>query len=404
MSMRVLQISAVYKRGSVGKIVDCIHSRLLEKGHESFVCFGFNNGFQNTPREIRVCNKVDIFLSKLRYALFGLNLKGSYFGTKRIIRAIKRLSPDIVHIHCVNDYYLNQLMLFKFLKKKKIKTVLTMHCEHYYTGNCGYALQCEKWKMGGCDNNCYQFHLFSKYPLIDRSKKMFFREKQCFEGFDQNNLLICACTPWLKERAEQSIILKSFNNYKIVFNGANKEVYKYEPIYDRPNKIVVTYVTPRFEDKTKGSYKINDIARQFLDDDRFEFRIIGNVPSNFDFEKNIVLVGPKYGKDLAIEYSLANVNIMLSESECFPMVIVESLLCGTKVVAFECGGPDKCYSKEFVTFVKQNDFLSMKQAILNYVSQNYDKELISKKTSLLYSKEIMADNYLDGYMRLIENK
>lgn len=396
--MKVLQVTAAYKKGSVGKISNSIHQFLLSKGEGSYVCYGIETKEKKGKNEYQVCNKFLRGVNKVKYFFSGISFNGSNISTNRIINKIKKIKPDIVHIHCMNDYYLNSSKLLSYLKKHNIKTMFTMHCEHYYTGSCGYSLKCNKWKEKGCDNHCELFHKDFKYlPLIDRTKTMFLRMLKAYQGFDNNNLMFCPCTPWLKDRMKESLILSKYTNIIPVLNGADTEVYHYHPECRQNNKRIILYVTPRFNDPVKGSYKINDIAKHFIDDENVIFHLVGNVPEDFKFEKNIICLGPKMKEELAKEYSNADVTIMLSEAECFPMVCVESLLCGTKIVGFKCNGPDKCYDPKIATFIEQNDFVGMKNAIQKYIKEDYSKEELSKYAKTVVSSEVMCENYFNVY-------
>lgn len=396
--MKILQVTAVYGSGSVGKISKVIHENLLATNIESYVCCGVKPKIKTDQNIFLTCSKFLRGLNKLKYYLTGMNLCGSNISTRRIIRKIKVIKPNIVHIHCLNDYYLNPHKLFKFLAKNHTKTLITMHCEHYYTGSCGYALSCNKWKDGGC-YNCYQIKQ-SKFPLIDRSKKMFLKLKHSFNLFDNNDIMFCPCTPWLKERANASIILRKYNQFNPVLNGADSSIYK--NYNNKTTKPTVLYVSPRFDDPVKGSHKINDVAR-ILKDTNIVIKLVGNVPSSFKPEPNILYLGPKFGEDLAKEYSSSDVTIMLSQAECFPMIIVESLLCGTKVVAFKSGGPEHCYDETFVKFVEQNDFNNLKKEIINCVNENYSKNEVEEYARANVSEKVMFKNYVSAYNKLMKN-
>lgn len=396
--MKVLQVTAVYGTGSVGKIAKVIHENLLLNNYDSFVCVGAKpktaskNVFTTCSRFLRGFNK-------LKYYITGSNLSGSNISTRRIIRKIKKIQPDIVHIHCLNDYYLNPHKLFKFLGNKKIKTIITMHCEHYYTGSCGYALECNKWKEGGC-HHCYQIKN-SSFPLFDQSKKMFKKLNKSFHYFEDKNIMFTPCTPWLMERAKKSIILGDFTNFSPILNGADTSVYKnYNNGF---SKNTILYVSPRFSDPVKGSFKINDLAKEFNNQD-IDIRVIGDVPQNFKLEPNITYLEKKYGTDLAKEYSAADVTIMLSQAECFPMIIVESLLCGTKVVAFKSGGPENCYDDNFVKFVDQNNFVNMKKEIINFINEKYSKVAVEDYAIRNVSEKVMFNNYLTAYNKILDIK
>lgn len=394
--MKILQVTAVYGSGSVGKISKVIHENLLNSDYDSYVCCGVKPVGLNNKNVFLTCSKFLRGINKIKYYLTGLNLCGSNISTRRIIRKIKKIKPDIVHIHCLNDYYLNPHKLFAFLSKNNIKTMITMHCEHYYTGSCGYALTCNKWKEGGC-HHCYQVKK-SRFPLFDKSTRMFNKLKQSFSLFNDDNIMFCPCTPWLKERAKESIILGKFSNFNPVLNGADSNIYK--NYQNKEDKKVILYISPRFSDPVKGSHKINDLAKLYKNTD-VVIKVVGNVPSDFKLENNITYLGPKYGEDLAKEYSSSDVTIMLSQAECFPMIIVESLLCGTKIVAFKSGGPERCYDEKYVKFVDQDDFNNMKIVIDSFIEEKYQKNVVESYGKSIVSEKVMFNNYVEAYNKLL---
>lgn len=404
--MKILQISAVYKQGSVGKIVSDIHNYLLKQGVESYVCYGVKNKNVEPTNNVMRCGTEFLRQANhVRHYLTGMEMDGCHYSTQQFIKKIKEIKPDIVHVHCMNDYYLNSLKLLKFLGENKIKTIFTLHCEHSYTGSCGYALNCDKWKNGGCDNHCHFFNedRNSLFPLFDRSRKMWLRMNKAFSYFENNNVHFCSCTPWLDKRLSESTILSRFTNHTVIFNGADSEVYK---VYDNlikneEKKRTILYVCPRFTDPIKGATQINEIAKRFLNDENISFRLAGRVPQDYKFESNITTIGPRYNTDLAKEYSSADVSIMLSKAECFPMVCVESVLCGTKVVAFKCGGPDEAYSPDLVRFVDPKDYDGFAATIREILNSGYNKSSIEKTAKRLYSQDVMAKGYYDTYINFL---
>lgn len=59
---------------------------------------------------------------------------GSLLATAKFINHIKKINPDIIHIHDIAGYYLNLDLFFGFLKKYKKPVIWTFHCCWAYTG------------------------------------------------------------------------------------------------------------------------------------------------------------------------------------------------------------------------------------------------------------------------------
>ena len=148
--MKVLQINCVYRRGSTGKIVWDLHTSLQARGIQSVVCYG---RLQDTE-ESNVYKTSSEFAGKFNNGLSrltGLPYGGAGAATRRLLKIILREQPDVVHLQCINGFFVNIYRLVEFLKNSGIPTVLTLHAEFMYTGSCSHAVDCEKWKTG-CGN------------------------------------------------------------------------------------------------------------------------------------------------------------------------------------------------------------------------------------------------------------
>ena len=165
--MKVLQVNCVYQKGSTGKIVYDIHRVLQDEQIESVVCYGRGEKIDGA---YKTCSELYAKCNNLRSRLTGLMYGGCYLSTAKLIRIIRKEQPDVVHLHCINGYFVNIYRLITWLKKNKIRTVLTLHAEFMHTGNCGYSVDCEQWKTG-CKKmppleGRYRFAVLQSYPCF----------------------------------------------------------------------------------------------------------------------------------------------------------------------------------------------------------------------------------------------
>ena len=65
-------------------------------------------------------------------------------STARLLHILRREAPDIVHLQCINGYFVNIFRLVRWLKRHRIPTLLTLHAEFPYTANCGIAAELRK--------------------------------------------------------------------------------------------------------------------------------------------------------------------------------------------------------------------------------------------------------------------
>lgn len=114
--MKVLQINSVCGVGSTGRIATDLHSILKEQGHESYIAYGRGEA-RNCENAIKIGNKIDNYVHVAETRLFDRHGLGSYWATKKFIKQIEEINPDIIHLHNIHGYYINIYVLFDYLKK-----------------------------------------------------------------------------------------------------------------------------------------------------------------------------------------------------------------------------------------------------------------------------------------------
>ena len=215
--MKILQVNNVYGRGSTGKIVSDLHRALKRNGIESVVCYG-RGPVVNEEDVHKLSSELVAKFNILRARFTGLPYGGASAATNRLFQIIRIEQPDIVHLHCINEQTVDIYRLLNYLKKNRVKTVLTLHAEFLHTGSCGHAYECEKWKSG-C-GGCPQLWAATKSYYFDRTHTAWKRMKDAFCGFD--NLEIIAVSKWLEDRAKQSPIMSQYP-FATILNGLDTD-------------------------------------------------------------------------------------------------------------------------------------------------------------------------------------
>ncbi len=404
--MKILQINSVYGYGSTGRITRDIHIALRERGHQSFVIYGRGD---NT-KEKDVIRFSDDWLAKLNNLfsrISGIMYGGCYYSTFMIIRRIKRLKPDIVHIQCINGYFVNIYKLLVFLKKERIPTVITLHAEFMYTGNCGHAYECQKWKTGcGC---CPRWKQETKSIFLDRTAYSWRLMNDAYNGF--KHIFIVSVSKWLQDRAKESPMLAD-KNHTVIFNGVDTKYFKPYPEDDliklkmrlgleKENKIAF-HATPSFSldlNSLKGGRYIAELAERCLNE-KITFVVAGPHGTGLILPKNIVLLGNIHDKEtLAKLYAMSDVTVLTSMRETFSMVCAESLCCGTPVIGFKAGGPEEIAIEGYSYFCEYGNIDEMKSKLMEYM--NKKNRNIAVEASVIYSKDRMINDYEKLYNSII---
>lgn len=400
--MKILQINCVYKKGSTGKIVYDIHTELQKRGIESVVCYGRGEKIKE-KNVYKTCGELYSKLNNLFSRITGLMYGGLFFSTNKLISIIKKESPDVVHLHCINGYFVNIYRLISWLKKSGIRTVLTLHAEFMHTANCGHAFDCEKWKTG-C-GNCPRLKKETLSWFFDSTHRSWSKMKKAFDGFENKNLIVTSVSPWLMNRAKQSPILQD-KKHCVVFNGLASDIFK---IYDTKSlKIqhgitdekIVFHATPQFNDDPqhiKGGYYVLQVAKN-MQNENVKFFIAGDYPKDLKVPQNVILLGKVSNQLLLAQYySMANVTLLTSKKETFSMVCAESLCCGTPVVGFKAGGPEQISLPEYSTFVEYGDVKMLTREVRSFLTDSFNRQKISEAATSVYRKDRMLEEYISVY-------
>lgn len=219
--MILLQISIEVNSGSVGRIAEHIGLQAIGNGWESYITYA-RNYQPSKSNTIKVGNKFDIYLHGIRTRLFDDHCYGSTIPTKKLIKQIKEINPDIILLHHIHGYFLNMKVLFDYLSKLDIPIVWTFHDCWSFTGHCAHfeEIGCEKWMI-----ECNACPLKKYYPasyVFDRSKENYKEKKKLFNSL--KNLTIVPVSKWLGDLVKESFL--SSNNIKVIYNGIDINTFK----------------------------------------------------------------------------------------------------------------------------------------------------------------------------------
>ena len=406
--MKICQINCIYGLGSTGKLTRDIHLSLLKYGYDSIVIAPLKNQYTNDPGVYVVSNKFLSYSTAIFRRVLGMQFDWGYIQALRIIRNLKKVKPNIVHLHCINGNNINIYVLLKYLAKKNIKTLYTLHAEFPYTGGCGNTLDCDRWKTG-C-GSCPHLKYATKSVFFDGTRRTWRKQSECYSLFDKDQLHFTAVSPWLLGRAEESSIINRFQKVTVM-NGVDTTVFNYgvqkeewrNKLKMLKNEIMVLYVTASFfphQDNLKGGRFILELAKRFTG---MPIKIIvaANYGDDSNLPSNLIYVGrTKTQEDLAELYRESNLTILTSRNETFGMPVAESLCCGTPVVGFKAGGPESIALADYSEFVTYSDVDALEKSILSWVEKPIDKKALAIIAEATYSKEAMTSAYIKQYKNL----
>lgn len=214
---RILIIDVNCKNSSTGKIVYDLFRNLRADGREAAVCYG-RGPLVEEEGIFKFGLDWETNLHALLARVTGYNGYFSPLSTRRLIQAIEKFQPDLVHIHELHAYFVNLKPLLRYLKSKNIPVVWTYHCEYMYTGKCGYAYDCPRFQTG-C-GSCPDIGEYPKSLFFDRTASMFRMKQQLQKDMD---IRIVTPSQWLADRVKLSFLKDKPT--RVIHNGINTDIF-----------------------------------------------------------------------------------------------------------------------------------------------------------------------------------
>ena len=344
--MKVLQINAVYGFKSTGVIVKDIGDTLLQNQDEAY--FAYQTA--NTPVEngYLIGNKIDWKLHALHARVFGKQAYASKSATKRFLKWVDQIRPDIVHFHNLHSNYLHLNTLCDYLAKKNIPTVITMHDCWYFTGKCSHyaAVKCDKWKST-C-GNCPQKKSEQPCWLWDKTSKVL--QDRTAHLLKLPKLTLVGCSEWIAGQARKSKLQSA--NIQVVYNGVDTAIFtphhsEIKKELGLDDKFVILGMADKWYAEQNRRIVERLIAEQ---DEKTKIVIVGckeEQKQYFEQFDNVIALGYVTDRQrLADIYAMADVFVNLTRADTLPTVNMESICCGTPVITVDCCGSPELVDRD----------------------------------------------------------
>lgn len=298
--------------------------------------------------------KQKYFLSDLR----GTNIHG----------ALQKIDYDIIHLHWFNNRFFDIRELLNVHKP----IVWTLHDSWPFTGICHLPMECKQY-----ESHCGACPMLGSLKERDLAYKVYEKKIDIYKELD---LHIVTPSRWLAECAKRSVLLGKFPIF-VIPNCVDTEVYQpmnkqeiIEIFGLNPNKKYLLFGAMHATlDKNKGFDMLLDALKQLNKIDA-ELIIYGTDEdlSKYNIPIPVHSLGYIQGdKQMAMLYNVADVMVVPSRSENLSNTIMESMSCGTPVVAFRIGGNgDMIDHKKNGYLAKEKDAEDLAKGITWCLSHN----------------------------------
>ncbi|WP_321518083.1 glycosyltransferase [uncultured Bacteroides sp.] len=400
----LFQINVTANWGSTGRIASEIGQMAIRQGWKSYIAYGRNGSFCNSDL-IRIGTDFDVNCHILQTRFFDRHGLGSEKATKRLIEQIKKIKPDIVHLHNIHGYYLNIEVLFSYLHSTDIPVVWTLHDCWPMTGHCTH------FERAGCDKwigLCFECPLTREYPAsfyVDRSEKNYILKKKLFNSVA--NMTLVPVSEWLSGVVKGSYL--SEYPVKVINNGIDTDVF-----------------SPGSGQQIRAELKIGDsflilgmasvwgkrkgfddfmILSQFLPKGCRLLMVGLNSEQIKQLPVNVTgLPRTEDVKRLAAIYSAADLFLNPTWEDTFPTTNLEALACGTPVLTYRTGGSADAVTPETGFVVEQGDIDGIIDAVnvVREKGKTFYSNVCRKRALTFFDKSDRYEEYLKLYNDLIK--
>lgn len=329
--------------GSTGGIMMKEHKELLSAGEESYAFWGRAREAEK-PNEMKFASDVEVKLDVLQTRIDGKAGFHSKAATKRLLKRLDEIKPDVVHLHNLHGYYVNVEMLFEWLSKHDCKVEWTLHDCWAFTGHCAYFTyaKCAQWKDHcAYSKPCSQLNTYPKtYSKVSCSWN-FEQKKRIFNQMPVERMKLITPSQWLANLVGESF-LKGYP-VEVRHNTIDIDVFKptssnFRERYNIGDRFMILGVASPWTER-KGLADFVRLAGE-LDSDKFAIVLVGLSEKQIkDMPDGIVsLTRTDSRVELAGIYSTADVFFNPTMEDNFPTVNLEAEACGTCVVTYDTGG------------------------------------------------------------------
>ena len=321
--------------------------------------------------------KLSTYNTNPDYRFFQLHEKKQIYKTEKLIKK-SDIKPDAIIILFVNKF-INVKNIYELQKKTHAPILWLMYDMAPLTGGCHYAWECKGYQnlCGNCPG------LFSTNPYDLSYENILFKKSY----LSKTKIEILTASESQFEQAKNSSLFRKNIIHKIllsvdsnVFKPVDKESIRLK-LNIPANKKILFFGSVGLTEKRKGMYYLIEslkLLKQKIDfqDTGFADKIllliagreIEQIADSLPFKYQYLgMLNNTSG--IASTYQAADVFVCPSIEDSGPMMINQSLMCGTPVVSFEMGvAYDLVKTIETGYRAKLKDTNDMAQGIMDILS------------------------------------
>ncbi|HAC64799.1 MAG TPA: glycosyl transferase [Cyanothece sp. UBA12306] len=406
--MKVLQINYSDISGGAAIASYRLHQGLLEQEVDSKMLVESKKTSSDRVAIINRLRSPENLMSRLAWRL-GLN-NISVINSFNFPNHPLYQESEIINFHNLHGDYFNYLALATLTKNKS--AVWTLHDMWSFTGHCAYSYDCDRWKIG-----C------GKCPYLDTipstgfdNTRLEWRLKKWV--YNRSSLTIVCPSKWLTEQAKKSI----FKDFIVEHIPYGIDTQAYQPLEQQKcqsvlgipnNKKVLMFVAQSLSDRRKGGDLLIDALNKLPESLKKATILItlGEGGEIIGDTVGIPVINLGYvSGDLlkSIAYSAADLFIVPTRADNLPLVLQESMACGTPMISFNVGGvPDLVRPGVTGCLAEPDNAQDFGQKIIELLENSELREKMAKNCRNIaveeYPLKLQAQRYIKLYSQILGN-
>jgi glycosyltransferase involved in cell wall biosynthesis len=419
--MRILHVSTHDVWGGAAIAAHRLHSELLAIGEEStmFVLdrHAAGRGVLTfvPPRDfksrlIRTVRRKSLAQELGRHAK-SLPADGELFSDDRSQhgQAPLRQMPlcDILHLHLISGF-LDCRSLFEWLPRH-MPVVWTLHDMNPFTGGCHFDAGCRKYR-----DDCGSCPKLGSSEEKDLSRQVWQRRQIAYGGMSSNQLHLVAPCRWVAEEVQHSSLLGGFPVTVIPYSVDVEAFAPRDRAFARnalgiPQEArVLVFAALNVSERRKGFSLLVEALTGLREDPNLFLLVVGGHAAVEQIGIPCRPLGYVSSERLlSIVFSAADLCVVPTLQETGPLIVIESLACGTPVVGFPAGDmPEMVRAGDTGLLVPSGDSAALREGIRTMLSRPERLAEMRIKCRHVavgeYSLEIMARRHISLYEMMLE--
>lgn len=414
--MKVLHLNTFDIAGGAARAAWRLHQGLLAQGLDSLMLVQTRNS--SDPSVLEHDSRWSRWLGRLRPYAEILPLlpyrgrPGTHWATEwlpsRVLPRIRELKPDIIHLHWVCRGFLSLREIGELDSLSGAAVVWTLHDSWPFTGGCHVPGSCERYR-----NRCGACPQLASHRDEDLSRMIWMRKQKYWAGL---SLRIVAPSAWLGECVRRSRLF-SDHPVTVIPNGIDTRIYA--PVarasarrqlgLPSDRKLILLSAMNATLDSNKGFPGLAAALRALASSGKaapVELVIAGQARPSGPIEAGVPVHFLGVLEDdasMVAAYSAADVTVMPSLQENLPNAIVESMACGTPVVAFGIGGVPQLIEQGVSGLIaRPQDSEDLAGQLIRILENDAERQAMGAAARLKIEHEFSTPHVTELYRNLYE--